>query len=214
MELDDLKANWQKETKQNLDKNTQSMEQLKLVLQKRTSDTLTTLKKKYEKIITLLILGAFLNVLINPFLHFLLGEEGPVFRITFGGLLSLVTMVVVCLIVVFFYWTKYTSLSTVLPDGNIKTMLSGKIKQLRRSRTQEVAFILTLFLLVFIMARVTSQYLGNGDFWDIFHLDIMLAMLAGFGIMFFYIYKRAIAYKRNISDLQHHVDEFEKGLAQ
>lgn len=213
MELDDLKANWQKETKQNLDKNTQSMEQLKLVLQKRTTETLTTLKKKYEKIITLLILGAFLNVLINPFLHFLLGDEGPVFRITFGGLLSLVTMVVVCLIVVFFYWTKYTSLNTVLPDGNIKTMLSGKIKQLKRSHTQEVAFILTLFLLVFIMARVTSQYSGNGDFWDIFHLDIMLAMLAGFAIMIFYIYKRSIAYKRNIKDLQHHLDEFEKGLA-
>lgn len=102
MELDDLKANWQQETKQNLDKNTQRMEQLKLVLQKRTTSTLTVLKKKYEKIITFLILGTFANVLVNPFLHFILGDKGPIFRITFGGVLSLLTMVIVCLIVIFF----------------------------------------------------------------------------------------------------------------
>lgn len=62
------------------------------------------------------------------------------------------------------------------------------------------------------MGRITSQYLGNGEFWDIFRLDIALAMLAGFAIMVFFIYKRSITYKRNIKDLQHYLDEFEKGF--
>lgn len=212
MELDDLKAHWQKETKDNLNKNTQSMEQLKLILKERTTKTLTGLKKKYERIISLLIGGIFLNVLINPFLHFLLGEEGPIFRITFGGLLSLLTVVLVCLVVVFFYWFKYTSLDIDVPDRDIRTTLGKKIKSLKRSYRQEVIFIMAVFTLLFILARVTSQYLGNGDFLDIFHIDILLAMLAALAIMCFYIYKRSITYKRNIRDLEHLLNQFERGV--
>lgn len=214
MELDDLKANWQKETKENLNKNTQSMEQLKLILKERTTATLSGLKKKYKRIISFLIVGIFLNVLINPFLHFLLGDEGPIFRITFGGLLSLLTIVLMCLVVVFFYWLKYTSLDTDLPDRDIKTNLFQKIKGLKKSYRQEVIFIITLFSLVFVLARITSQYLGNGDFWDIFHSDILLAMLAALAMMCFYIYKRSISYKRNIKDLEDHLNQFERGVSQ
>ncbi len=212
MELDDLKENWQSETKENLNKNTQSMEQLKLILKERTTETLTGLKKKYERIISFLIVGIFLNVLINPFLHFLLGDEGPMFRITYGGLLSLVTVVVMCLVVVFFYWLKYTSLDTNLSDRDIKTTLYEKIKSLKKSYRQEIIFIITLFALLFVLARFTSQYLGNGDFLDIFHIDILLALLAALAMMCFYIYKISITYKRNIKDLEHHLHQFEKGL--
>src|SRR3546814_5699778 len=106
MELEDLKNNWRKESTENLVLNTQSMEQLQSILKEKTSGTLKGMKKKYERIISFLLAGILLNVLINPFLHFLLGDEGPIFRITFGGLLSLITLIAICVIVVFFYWLK------------------------------------------------------------------------------------------------------------
>lgn len=207
MELDDLKANWQREIEKNLEINKQSMEQLQSILQQKTTGTLTGMKKKYEKIISFLLVGTLLNVLISPFLHFLLGDEGPVFRLTFSGLLSLITVVMMCLIVVFFYWLKYTALKTTISQDNLKLSLSENITGLKRSLKQEVYFIVALFVIVFICGRITSQYLGHGGFGDIFHLDIMLAMLAMISMMGFYIYKRITAYKKNIQELQKYLAE-------
>ncbi|MDB5262833.1 MAG: hypothetical protein JWQ14_2114 [Adhaeribacter sp.] len=211
MELDDLKASWQRETEMNLEINKQSMEQLKLMLQEKSSGTLTGMKKKYEKIISLLMVGILLNVLVNPFLHFLLGDEGPVFRITLGGLLLLVTVVVFGLIVIFFYWLKYTTLKTVISASNLKESLTENIARFKKYLKQEISFILALFGALFICGRLSSEYLGNGKFWDIWHQDIVLAMLAAGSIMGFYIYKRARAYKKNIRELQQYLAEFDEG---
>jgi len=208
MELEDLKNNWRKESTENLVLNTQSMEQLQSILKEKTSGTLKGMKKKHERIITFLLIGILLNVLINPFLHFLLGDEGPVFRITFGGLLSLITIVAICIIVVFFYWIKVISIKTERPDGELKIVLTQHIKNLNRSLRQEIYFITAIFVFLFIIGRATSQYLGNGSFWDIFHQDILIAILAAICIFIFYIYKRASFYKKNILEFQKYLDDF------
>jgi len=208
MELEDLKNNWRKESKENLVLNTQSMEQLQSILKEKTSSTLKGMKKKYERIITFLLIGILLNVLINPFLHFLLGDEGPAFRITFGGLLSLITIVAICIIVVFFYWIKVISIKTESPDGELKSVLIKQINNLNKSLRQEIYFITAIFIFLFIIGRGTSQYLGNGSFWDIFHQDILLAILAAIALMSFYIYKRITFYRKNIYEFQKYLDEF------
>ena len=189
------------------------MEQLQAILRTKTSGTLAGVKEKYARIISLLTIGLLLNVLISPFLHFLLGDDGPVFRLTVGGLLSLVTLLVVGLLVIFFYWRKYKQLEGNAVDENLKKALMDNINRLRRSLRQEIYFIVALFAGVFILARGASQYLGNGDFGDIFHIDILLSMLAGLSIMAFYIYKRVSAYQKNIVELQKYLSEFEGNLS-
>src|SRR5690606_35202339 len=185
MELEDLKNNWRKESTENLVLNTQSMEQLQSILKEKTSRTLKGMKKKYERIITFLLVGILLNVLINPFLHFLLGDEGPVFRITTGGLLSLITLVVICIIVILFYWIKVLSIKTESPDGELKSVLIKQVDSLNRSLRQEIYFITAIFIFLFIIGRATSQYLGNCNFWDIFYIGILLAMFAAIFVLFF-----------------------------
>ncbi|QEC51728.1 hypothetical protein EDD80_102284 [Anseongella ginsenosidimutans] len=208
MELDDLKAAWEREATKNLELNKQNMEQLKLILKEKTAGTLTGMKRKYGRIITFLLVGIFANILVHPFLHFLLGDDGPVFRLTYGGLLSLLSIVIVCLIVVSFYWMKYSVMKITVPDTDLKLALAEKIRHLNRSFRQEIFFIVSVFVVVFIMGRATSQYLGNGDFLDIFRTDILLAMLAGFSIMGFYIYKRVRFYRANISELKQYLAAF------
>jgi len=210
MDLDELKASWQRENKRNLELNKQSMEQLQLILQEKTTGTLTGIKKNYEKIISVILIGILLNVLVSPFLHFLLGDEGPVFRITFGGLLSLLTVVVIGIIVVFFYWLKYTSIKTTIPNNNLKMSLHESIDRLKKSLRQELGFIVILFIFIFIIGRISSQYLGHGNFDDIFHPDIMLAMAAMVGMMGFYIYKRIKIYKEKIRELQKYLTEYDE----
>ena len=213
MELDDLKARWRKETEENEHLNKQAMEQLQAILRTKTSGTLAGVKEKYARIISLLTIGLLINVLISPFLHFLLGDDGPVFRLTVGGLLSLVSLLVVGLLVIFFYWRKYKQLESNAVDENLKKALIDNINSLTRSLRQEIYFIVALFAGIFILARGVSQYLGNGDFGDIFHLDILLSMLVGVSIMAFYIYKRVSAYQKNIAELKKYLSEFEDSLS-
>jgi len=210
MELDDLKINWQKESTQNLELNKQSMEQLQLILKEKTTATLSGMKNKYEKIIRLLIIGVTANVVLSPFLHFLLGDPGPVFRLTYSGVFSIVTFVGICLVVIFFYWIKYRS--TPVVNASLEVTLSHNINSLKKSLKREVTFIIALFVLLFIIGRMTSQYLGNGAFGDIFHTDIMLAMGAGVLMFAFYVYKRVRFYNRNISELQQYLNEYENNL--
>ncbi len=210
MELDDLKTKWQKESTQNLEHNKQTMEQLQLILKEKTVDTLSGMKKKYQKIIKLLIIGVTANVILNPFLHFLLGDDGPVFRLTFSGIFTIITFVAICLVVIFFYWVKFKSKPVV--NTNLEVTLSQNIDGLKKSLKQEVVFIIALFVILFTIARMTSQYLGNGDFGDIFHTDIMLAIGAGALMFTFYVYKRVSFYNRNIDELQQYLNEYKANI--
>lgn len=210
MELDDLKVNWQKESTQNLEHNKQTMEQLQLILKEKTTATLSGMKKKYKTIIKLLIIGVTANVILSPFLHFLLGDDGPVFRLTYSGIFSIITFVMICLVVILFYWVKYRS--TTVVNANLEVTLSQNIDSLKRSLKLEVTFIIALFFMLFIIGRMTSQYLGNGAFGDIFHTDIMLAIGAGVLMFAFYVYKRVKFYNRNISELQQYLNEYKANI--
>ncbi len=213
MELDDLKVNWQKESTQNLEHNKQTMEQLQLILSEKTNIALSGMKFRYKKIVIMLSVGLLANAILQPFLHFLLGDSGPVFRITNSGLLSIATLVGLGLIVLIFYWVKYKSMPISTINTDLKVTLSNNIKGLKKSLKQEVVFIIVLFFMLFTIARSTSQYLGNGAFGDIFHKDIMLAMGAGVLMFAFYVYKRVKFYNRNINELQDYLNEYKTNIS-
>jgi hypothetical protein len=150
-------------------------------------------------------------VILSPFLHFLLGDDGPVFRLTYSGVFSIITFVIICLVVILFYWVKFKSTEVV--NANLEVTLSQNIVNLKKSLNREVTFIIALFFMVFIIGRITSQYLGNGAFGDIFHTDIMLAIGAGALMFAFYVYKRVKFYNRNINELQQYLNEYKANIS-
>lgn len=206
MELDDLKAKWQKETVEHSQLNQKNMEQLQVILKKKTSGVLFKVKKKYEKIISILFIGLFANIMISPFLHWILGEEGPVFRMP--SLLPLLTIIILCMIILIFYWIKYISFNPNIVEDDLKTSLTENILNLKRSFRHEAWFLITLFVGLFIAGRSTSQAEGNGDFWDIFRTDIMLSIFAGCLLFAFALLLRSKQYKKNISELEGYLSEF------
>ncbi|WP_207428454.1 hypothetical protein [Pedobacter sp. SYSU D00535] len=159
-----------------------------------------------------MLVGILLNILIHPFLHFLLGEEGPVFRLTYSGLLTLLSFLILCWLVLFFYWLKYTSFQTNVGTKDLKITLTENISKLKRSLAQEIIFIVGIFAVLFVSGRAFSQYLGNGDFWDIFHPDILISMGLMMFMIAFYIYRRTNVYRKNISELQQYLNELDEGL--
>ncbi len=206
MELDELKDKWQKENVEHSQLNQKNMEQLQLILQKKTSGVLVNIKKKYEKIISILLVGMFANILISPFLHWILGEEGPVFRMP--SLLPLLTVILLCIIILIFYWIKYISFNSNIVENDLKTSLAESIRNLKRSFRHEAWFLIVLFFGLFIAGRSTSQAEGNGEFWDIFRMDIMFSLLAGCLLFAFALFLRSKQYKKNISELEGYLSEF------
>lgn len=209
MELDDLKASWQQENTDKTRLKQKNMEQLQIILNKKTSGIMQRVKSKYEFAISVLLIGVFLNVLISPFLHWLLGEPGPVFRMPdFKSLSSLFVVVLMFVVVLFFYWIKYTSVQTQVYSDDIKLTLLENIKKLKKSFRQEVFFLISFFVVFFIIARLHSQILGNGDFWDIFRKDILLSMLLSVTFFAVLIYRRAKHYYKNIKEFESYLSEY------
>jgi len=207
MDLEELKNRWQTESDKNINLNKKSMEQLELLLKEKTSRTLLGIKERYRGLISYLMIGLLFNIIISPFLHYFLGDEGPVFRLTFGGLLSLAVILTTGLIVLFFYWIKYTNLKTDLTQLDVRTALNDHLAKQKKSLRQEVFLILAIFASLFVVARLSSQYLGHGDFQDIFRKDILSALGIGLLIMGFYIFKRWQMYSRNIKQLRGYLNE-------
>jgi hypothetical protein len=202
-----LKSTWQKETDAYSQANKKDMEQLQLILKEKTSGVLVKVKKKYEAIISMILAGTFLNILLSPFLHWLLGEPGPVMRMP--PLLSLLTVIMICLIILFFYWMKYISLKTTIPADDLKLTLAEKIRELKQSFKHELYFLSVLFVVLFIIGRMVSQYNGNGNFEDIFRTDILLAMLGATLLLVFGLVRRKKQYDSNIHELKQYLSEFE-----
>jgi len=207
MDLDHLKASWQKETEIYSQVNKKDMEQLQLILKEETAGVMVSVKKRYEKIITMIMIGTFLNILISPFLRWLLGDPGPVMRMP--SPLSLMLVVVTCLVVLSFYWMKYVSLKTIIPEDDLKLTLAEHIRQLERSFKHEAYFFCILLVLLIISGRMVSQHNGNGDFGDIFRIDIMLAMLVATILLLFGLLRRKKQYDRNINELNKYLSEFD-----
>ena len=79
MELDDLKDSWKKETELFTQVNKKDIAQVQLILQEKTSGVLEKVRKKYKVIMTMAFVAIFANIMISPFLHWILGDDGPVF---------------------------------------------------------------------------------------------------------------------------------------
>ena len=209
MELDDLKAGWQQENTDKTFLKPKNMEQLEMILKSKTTGIMELVKSKYQLGVSVILFGIIVNILLSPFLHWLLGEPGPIFRIpTANQFFSLITIVLFFLVAISFYWIKFTSVSTHADGENIKEMLLKNIQQLKKSWKQEVAFILLFFIVLFLTARTESHFLGKGSFWDIYRVDILLSLLAGVSVIIGIIKFRSLHYNKNINELKSLLSEY------
>lgn len=210
MELDDLKASWQHENyKPSL--KPKNMEELSVILKAKTSGIIKGVKSKYEFAISVLFIGMLLNIIVSPFLLWLLGEPGPVFRMpNYKSLSSLFIVILMFMVILFFYWLKYISVQKESASDNIQLALMEHINKLKKSLRQEVFFLLSFFVVFFIIARTHSQMLGNGDFWDIFRKDILISMLLATSFFAVLIYRRTKHYNMNINELQSYLSEYDE----
>lgn len=209
MELDHLKLQWNKRT---TDLNKKNMEQLQSILKSKASGMLLDIKKRYEATISYVFVGTIAGLLLSGFIPWIAGKEGPVYSLptTVNYALNALVFVLIGFTIIFFYWKKYTSLQTNISGKDVKTTLMEYVLRLRRSLRQEIAFVVSLTLGWFVVARMHSQFAGNGDFWNIFSVDIFIAIILLFTLSGGYLFYKISQYRKCIKELQGYLTEYEE----
>jgi len=188
------------------------MEQLELILKQKTSGTLNQVKTRYGTLISYMLIVILVTLIFSGFTPWLMGQEAQVYSwpTTVDRALNMLVMVLLALTFIFFYWLKYTAMEVAFDGEDIKQAVKKNIEKLRRSLRHEVLFVITLFLGWVTIARFHSQASGYGDFWDILHVDILLAIGALAVFLGSYLIVRYRQYKKYISELTGYLEEFEK----
>jgi hypothetical protein len=204
MDLDDFKAKWQKNTEYQARSKEKTREQIQAVLAEKTAGILVSGKKKREITILRVLVGILLYLFLSPFFPWLLGVDGPFFTIPIqlGRLLPI------------FYWIKYSSMETIIPGDNLKLTLLESIKKRRSSLKNEIYFCLVSLMGVFIAFRSASQFLGYGDFWDIFRKNVFIALFVGLSLIGYYLFHKASQYRKHMQELQQYLSEFDENVTQ
>jgi hypothetical protein len=197
MDLDKLKASWQKEIETNSQINKKDMEQLKLLLNGKTYDLITSLRKKYEKIIGIMLCGMLITVLFSPII-----TDGFTFP---GSINGFVKMMVFYIVLIIFYWTKFRSINNLELSENIRDRIEQLLKMLKRSLKIEVSFVFIFLAAIVVIGRfIFGKGLENLNDTG-FLISVPLAFLFS-SAMLYLIVKR---HKDKIKELESYLKEFD-----
>ncbi|HEY4653148.1 MAG TPA: hypothetical protein VIH22_01470 [Cyclobacteriaceae bacterium] len=197
MELDDLKAGWKKETASEIEIRRKDMDQLQSMLHNKTTDLLTRIRKRYEMIISCLLISVLLYTIIHPVISDDFTYPGSTSGFVKGMLLYI--------LVVFFYWLKLVSVNNLNPSNEIKDRLSQMLRMLRRNLRIEMGFV----VLVFTGGPLVSRFVYHGKaFTDLDDIGVRIAVPAGILLLGVILYIIRNRYTKNIRELEGYLAEY------
>ena len=197
MELDDLKAGWKKETASEIEIRRKDMDQLQSMLHNKTTDLLTRIRKRYEMIISCLLISVLLYTIIHPVISDDFTYPGSTSGFVKGMLLYI--------LVVFFYWLKLVSVNNLNPSNEIKDRLSQMLRMLRRNLRIEMGFV----VLVFTGGPLVSRFVYHGKaFTDLDDIGVRIAVPAGILLLGVILYIIRNRYAKNIRELEGYLAEY------
>jgi hypothetical protein len=197
MELDDLKAGWKKETASEIEIRRKDMDQLQSMLHNKTTDLLTRIRKRYEMIISCLLISVLLYTIIHPVISDDFTYPGSTSGFVKGMLLYI--------LVVFFYWLKLVSVNNLNPSNEIKDRLSQMLRMLRRNLQIEMGFV----VLVFIGGPLVSRFVYHGKaFTDLDDIGVRIAVPAGILLLGVILYIIRNRYTKSIRELEGYLAEY------
>lgn len=199
MELDDLKARWQKEIHQHTESNKKNMKELHALLHGKTMDFITTVRKKYERIISIMMLSMMLTVLIQPIMN-----DGFTFP---GSTSGFVKMVFFYLLLIFFYWTKLLAISNLRLSDHIEERLTQLLSMSKRNLRIEVLFVIG-FVITLILVGWFFYGKGMANLDD---LGVRISLPLTFIFTGAFIYVIIRRHKKQIAELQSLLNEYKNG---
>lgn len=155
MELDDLKGYWKDETNALPQHSPEYIAQL---LKGKTADLHTRVKRKYQRILNILLRGMLLQVIVFPFI-----ADGFAYRNSAMGFAK--CMVLYCVLLLF-YWEKYKYAIQLELLDDIQPRLAQLLQYTRHSLRLEVGLVMVLFTALVALSRFMKSGLAvNNSVW-------------------------------------------------
>ena len=200
MELDELKAKWQHESIYNAQINYKSMEQLQTILSGKTADMITSMKLKYEKIISIMLGGMLVFVLVHPLL-----TDGFTYPGSANGFAKAMFFY---LILIIFYWQKLRNINHLQLSDHLKERMEQLLQMMRRNYRTELTFVGLFFIGMIVIGRFFyGKGLQNLDDRGVL-IGLPLAILFS-GALIYFISRR---YRSHIKELKEYLSAYENAV--
>lgn len=198
MELENLKNSWKKENNMYTQLHLKDMSALEQMLTGKTFDLIASLRRKYEKIITMMLISMFLMVIIFPML-----SDGFTYP---GSISGFTKCMFFYLLLLGFYWAKLRGIYYLDLSDFLKERLEQLLTMSRRSLRIEVGFSVAFYVGLLTVGRF---FYGKG-LEGLATMEMLLLFLLSFlfaGAMIFLIVRR---HHRQIKELKSYLKEYQQ----
>ena len=198
MELDELKLRWQDDISRNSPLAKKSKAQIEALLVGKTADYVSSMRKKYQRIMSSLIFSMLAMIFI-----FSIISDGFSYP---GAINGFVMVVFFFSVIIAFLWLKLINLLNFELSDSIRERITQVIGLHTKNRWSEIAFILSFLMGLIVigsfmsdvdtsLSENTSVYIGLG-------LMVLLAVT-----LITVIFNR---YGKRIGELKEYLQEFEQ----
>lgn len=198
MELENLKKSWQKENNMYTQLHHKDMAVLEKMLSGKTTDLVSSMRRKYEKIITMMLISMLLMILVFPLL-----SDGFTYP---GSIYGFTKCMFFYVLLVIFYWVKLRSVYYMELSDFLRERLQQLLKISRRSLWIETGFAIAFYVALLTIGRF---FYGKGleglDTLEM--LGFFLGSLVAAGTMIYLIVSRHF---RQIDELKRYLKEYEE----
>ena len=198
MELDNLKAKWQKDAEKHSQLNKKDMDQIRFILRGKASDLITSVRKNYEKIISAM-LGSMVLILIV----FAVISDGFTYP---GSAYGFAKCMFFYLVLIIFYWEKLKNVNNLELSDHLKERLEQILKMLKRNQRIEVTFAGFFFVAFILVGRF---FYGKG-LNDIFKPEVVIGFAVAVLFTGFVIHRIIKRYKRQINEMEGYLGEYKR----
>jgi hypothetical protein len=196
MELDDLKNQWQRENERLAREQHKDISAIEQLLLSKTTDLISAMRKKYEKIITMMLGSMLLMILVFPIL-----SDGFSFP---GSAYGFAKCMFFYVLLIAFYWLKFRSVLHLMLSDFLEERMTQLLRILERSRRIEIIFCIVFYVALLTVGRF---FYGKG-LAGLFTLEMLCFFLLSLVFGGAMIWLIAYRHNRQIGELKQYLEEY------
>ncbi|SDH32010.1 hypothetical protein [Chitinophaga filiformis] len=196
MELDDFKNKWQQENDRLTGLQHKDPAVIEQLLNHKTTDLVSVMKRKYEKIITMMLVSMLLMILV-----FSVISDGFTYP---GSAYGFAKCMFFYVLLIAFYWLKFRTVLHLTLSDFLETRMTQLLHVLEKSRRIEIIFCVVFYIALFTVGRF---FYGKG-LEGLFTPQMLGLFLLSLAFALAMIWLIARRHTRQINELKQYLEEY------
>ncbi|MCF6407467.1 hypothetical protein L3C95_31525 [Chitinophaga filiformis] len=196
MELDDFKNKWQQENDRLARQQHKAPAAIEQLLSHKTTDLVSVMKRKYEKIITMMLGSMLLMILV-----FSVISDGFAYP---GSAYGFAKCMFFYVLLIAFYWLKFRTVLHLTLSDFLETRMTQLLHVLEKSRRIEIIFCIVFYVALLTVGRF---FYGKG-LEGLFTLQMLGLFSLSLIFTVAMIWLVARRHTRQINELKQYLEEY------